>query len=107
MKQFLAQGSESSSVYVCRRVDSGEAKGKRRDGKIDCDSILQTNTAVQHYRDQDDPHDDAYPEGENSAKRQKTSEYEAYVSGDSSSGQAFQEEQAPSTSGNQEQDDEI
>ncbi|GJS14084.1 retrovirus-related pol polyprotein from transposon TNT 1-94 [Tanacetum coccineum] len=29
-------------------------------------------------RDQDDPHDDAYPEGENSAKRQKTSEYEAY-----------------------------
>ncbi|GJT99296.1 retrovirus-related pol polyprotein from transposon TNT 1-94 [Tanacetum coccineum] len=38
-------------------------------------------------RDQDDPHDDAHPEGENSAKRQKTSEYEAYVSGESSSGQ--------------------
>ncbi|GJS75066.1 hypothetical protein Tco_0724947 [Tanacetum coccineum] len=35
-------------------------------------------------RDQDDPHDDAHPEGENSAKRQKTSEYEAYVSGESS-----------------------
>ncbi|GJU12392.1 hypothetical protein Tco_1134788 [Tanacetum coccineum] len=46
-------------------------------------------------RDQDDPHDDAHPEGENSAKRQKTSEYEAYVSGESSSGQVFQEEQAP------------
>ncbi|GKA11770.1 hypothetical protein Tco_0691316 [Tanacetum coccineum] len=27
-------------------------------------------------RDQDDPHDDAHPEGENSAKRQKTSEYQ-------------------------------
>ncbi|GJR75267.1 hypothetical protein Tco_0087632 [Tanacetum coccineum] len=27
-------------------------------------------------RDQDDPHDDAHPEGENSAKLQKTSEYE-------------------------------
>ncbi|GJU43132.1 hypothetical protein Tco_1200398 [Tanacetum coccineum] len=40
-----------------------------------------------HTRDQDDPHDDAHPEGENSAKRQKTSEYEAYVSGESSSGQ--------------------
>ncbi|GKB91906.1 hypothetical protein Tco_0964178 [Tanacetum coccineum] len=53
-------------------------------------------------RDQDDPHDDAHPEGENSAKRQKTSEYEAYVSGESSSGQVFQKEQAPSTSGNQE-----
>ncbi|GJX13372.1 retrovirus-related pol polyprotein from transposon TNT 1-94 [Tanacetum coccineum] len=30
--------------------------------------------------DEDDPHDDAHLEGENSAKRQKTSEYEAYVS---------------------------
>ncbi|GKA70633.1 hypothetical protein Tco_0776772 [Tanacetum coccineum] len=37
----------------------------------------------------------------------KTSEYEAYVSGESSSGQVFQEEQAPSTSGNQEQDDDF
>ncbi|GKC61692.1 hypothetical protein Tco_1089290 [Tanacetum coccineum] len=36
-------------------------------------------------RDQDDPHDDAHPEGENSVKQQKTSEYEAYVSGESSS----------------------
>nr|GEU71406.1 retrovirus-related Pol polyprotein from transposon TNT 1-94 [Tanacetum cinerariifolium] len=30
--------------------------------------------------DRDDPHDDAHSEGENSAKRQKTSEYEAYES---------------------------
>ncbi|GJQ90526.1 hypothetical protein Tco_0001665 [Tanacetum coccineum] len=37
----------------------------------------------------------------------KTSEYEAYVSGESSCGQVFQEEQAPSTSGNQEQDDDF
>nr|GEU41486.1 putative ribonuclease H-like domain-containing protein [Tanacetum cinerariifolium] len=35
----------------------------------------------------DDSHDNAHPEGENSAKQQKTSEYEAYVSGESSSGQ--------------------
>ncbi|GKG26650.1 hypothetical protein Tco_0402353, partial [Tanacetum coccineum] len=41
--------------------------------------------SVIRSRDQDDPHDDAHPEGENSAKRQKTSEYEAYVSGESSS----------------------
>ncbi|GJW78861.1 hypothetical protein Tco_0140543 [Tanacetum coccineum] len=40
-------------------------------------------------RDQDNPHDAAHPEGENSAKRQKTSEYEAYVSRESSSGQVF------------------
>ncbi|GJY28689.1 retrovirus-related pol polyprotein from transposon TNT 1-94 [Tanacetum coccineum] len=58
-------------------------------------------------RDQDDPHDDAHPEGENSAKRQKTSEYEAYVSGESSSGQVNVEEPGPSTLGNQEQDDEF
>ncbi|GJS44474.1 hypothetical protein Tco_0569517 [Tanacetum coccineum] len=49
-------------------------------------------------RDQDDPHDDAHPEGENSAKRQKTSEYEAYVSGESSSGQVNKEERGPSNS---------
>ncbi|GJU18696.1 hypothetical protein Tco_1146662 [Tanacetum coccineum] len=55
-------------------------------------------------RDQDDPHDDAHPEGENSAKRQKTSEYEAYVSGESSSGQVNEEERGPSTLGNQEQE---
>ncbi|GKC80900.1 hypothetical protein Tco_1131674 [Tanacetum coccineum] len=42
---------------------------------------------------QDDPHDDAHPEGENRAKRQKTSEYEAYVSGESSSGQVNESEQ--------------
>ncbi|GJV88890.1 retrovirus-related pol polyprotein from transposon TNT 1-94 [Tanacetum coccineum] len=46
----------------------------------------QLSSAVR-TRDQDDPHDDAHPEGENSAKRQKTSKYEEYVSGESSSGQ--------------------
>ncbi|GKF73848.1 hypothetical protein Tco_0220180, partial [Tanacetum coccineum] len=56
-------------------------------------------------RDQDDPHDDAHPEGENSVKRQKTSEYEAYVSGESSSGQVNEEERGPSTLSNQEQVD--
>ncbi|GKF75930.1 hypothetical protein Tco_0225374, partial [Tanacetum coccineum] len=56
-------------------------------------------------RDQDDPHDDVHPEGENSAKRQKTSEYEAYVSGESSSGQVNESDQGPSSSGNQEQVD--
>ncbi|GJX33361.1 hypothetical protein Tco_0243216 [Tanacetum coccineum] len=42
---------------------------------------------------QDDTHDDAHPEGENRANRQKTSEYEAYVSGESSSGQVNENEQ--------------
>ncbi|GKD80283.1 hypothetical protein Tco_1342904, partial [Tanacetum coccineum] len=56
-------------------------------------------------RDQDDRHNDAHPEGENSAKRQKTYEYEAYMSGESSSRQVNEEERRPSTSGNQEQED--
>ncbi|GJZ55431.1 hypothetical protein Tco_0610624, partial [Tanacetum coccineum] len=64
-------------------------------------------SSVIRTRNQDDPHDDAHPERENSAKRQKTSEYEAYVSGESSSGQDNVEEPGPSTSGNQEQDDEF
>ncbi|GJZ24086.1 hypothetical protein Tco_0561545, partial [Tanacetum coccineum] len=77
--------------------------------KFERNTVLQTacRTPVVRPRDQDEPHDDAYPEGENSAKRQKTSEYEAYVSGESSYGQDFQEEQAPSTLGNQEQDDDF
>ncbi|GJW17809.1 hypothetical protein Tco_0025245 [Tanacetum coccineum] len=55
-------------------------------------------------RDQDDPHDDAPPEGENSVKWQKTSEYEAHVTGESF-GQVNESEQNPSSSGNQEQVD--
>ncbi|GJU22045.1 retrovirus-related pol polyprotein from transposon TNT 1-94 [Tanacetum coccineum] len=77
--------------------------------KCERNTVLQTTcrTPAVRPRDQDDPHDDAHPEGENSVKRQKTSEYEAYVSGESSSGQVFQEEQAPSTLGNQEQNDDF
>ncbi|GKG35044.1 hypothetical protein Tco_0440198, partial [Tanacetum coccineum] len=40
-------------------------------------------------------------------RNSKTSEYEAYVSGESSSGQVNVEEPGPSTSGNQEQGDEF
>ncbi|GJT30557.1 putative reverse transcriptase domain-containing protein [Tanacetum coccineum] len=43
---------------------------------------LMRLTSVVRPRDQDDPHDDAHIEGENSARRQKTFEYEAYVTGD-------------------------
>nr|GEW25131.1 hypothetical protein [Tanacetum cinerariifolium] len=47
--------------------------------------------------DEDDPHDDAHPKRKNSAKQQKTSEYEAYVFGESSSGHDNEKEQGPST----------
>ncbi|GKE98743.1 hypothetical protein Tco_0022094, partial [Tanacetum coccineum] len=52
-------------------------------------------TSAVRPRDQDDPHDDAHPKGENRAKRQKTSEYEAYVSRESSSGKVNKNEQGP------------
>ncbi|GJR88728.1 hypothetical protein Tco_0212739 [Tanacetum coccineum] len=48
---------------------------------------LKTRPSVIRPRDQDDPHDDAHPERENSAKRQKTTEHGTYVFGESSSGQ--------------------
>ncbi|GJR84701.1 hypothetical protein Tco_0155486 [Tanacetum coccineum] len=56
--------------------------------KFERNTVPQTacRTHAVRPRNQDDPHDDAHPEGENSSKRQKTSEYEAYVSGESSSG---------------------
>ncbi|GJW35056.1 hypothetical protein Tco_0057976 [Tanacetum coccineum] len=58
-------------------------------------------------RDQDDPHDDAHPEGENSAKRQKTSEHGTFVFGESLSDQDYEKKSGPSTSGNQEQSDDF
>ncbi|GKD96659.1 hypothetical protein Tco_1380556, partial [Tanacetum coccineum] len=61
-------------------------------------------SSVIRLRDQDDPHDDSHPKGENSAKRQKTSEYEAHVT-KGSSGQVNEKEQGQSSSRNQEQTD--
>ncbi|GJX90441.1 hypothetical protein Tco_0343767 [Tanacetum coccineum] len=65
--------------------------------------VPQTTCRPSAVRPRD--HDDPHPEGENSAKWQKTSEYEAYVSGESLSGQVNEEERDPSTLGNQEQVD--
>ncbi|GKC74679.1 hypothetical protein Tco_1120562, partial [Tanacetum coccineum] len=52
--------------------------------KFETFQVPQTTcrTSAVRPRDQDDPHDDAHPEGENSAKRQKTSEYEAHQTDD-------------------------
>ncbi|GJY62822.1 retrovirus-related pol polyprotein from transposon TNT 1-94 [Tanacetum coccineum] len=61
--------------------------------------------SVVRPRRYDYPYDDAHPEGENHANRKKTSEYEAYMSGESSSVQVNEEERCLSTLGNQEQVD--
>ncbi|GJV22091.1 retrovirus-related pol polyprotein from transposon TNT 1-94 [Tanacetum coccineum] len=67
----------------------------------------RVDSSYKNYIDQDDPYDDAHPEGENSAKRQKTSEHGTYVFGESSSGQVNESEPGPSTSGNQEKLDDF
>nr|GEZ52646.1 hypothetical protein [Tanacetum cinerariifolium] len=58
--------------------------------QIKFEGLTASNTPYRssaiRLRDQDDPRNDAHPEGENSAKRQKTSEHETYVFGESSSG---------------------
>ncbi|GKA04505.1 hypothetical protein Tco_0683625 [Tanacetum coccineum] len=59
-------------------------------------------TPTVRLRDQDDSHNDAHLEGENSAKRQKTSEYEAHVTRESFR-QVNEKEQGQSSSRNQEQ----
>ncbi|GJZ76889.1 retrovirus-related pol polyprotein from transposon TNT 1-94 [Tanacetum coccineum] len=65
---------------------------------------VDPQTFVVRPRDQDDPHDDAHPEGENSAKRQKTSKYEAHVAGESS-GQVNEKEQGQSLQESRQTDD--
>ncbi|GJU52196.1 hypothetical protein Tco_1225910 [Tanacetum coccineum] len=60
-----------------------------------------------HPKDQDDPHDDAHSEGENSAKRQKTSKHGTFVFRESSSGQDYESEPGPSMSGNHDQYDDF
>ncbi|GJT88847.1 retrovirus-related pol polyprotein from transposon TNT 1-94 [Tanacetum coccineum] len=99
--QILTQIENAIANVIPSQVDASM--------KFERNTLLQTTyrTPAVRPRDQDDPYDDAYPEGESSAKRQKTLKYEAYVSGESSFGQVFQEEQAPSTSGNQGQDNDF
>ncbi|GJZ29359.1 hypothetical protein Tco_0574006 [Tanacetum coccineum] len=59
--------------------------------------------SVVRPRDQEDHHDDAHPEGKNSAKRKKSSKHGTFVIGESSSRQINESKPSPSTSRNQEQ----
>ncbi|GKE63494.1 hypothetical protein Tco_1513861, partial [Tanacetum coccineum] len=91
--EISSQNQKAIDHYIPSQVDASM--------KFENLQVPQTTCRpfVVRPRDQDDPHDDVHPEGENSVKRQKTFEYEAYMSGESSS------ERGPSTSGNQEQED--
>ncbi|GKB52184.1 hypothetical protein Tco_0902937 [Tanacetum coccineum] len=114
-KQVPEQVSDQVLVYVAEGLIMERQKTKEEMERMIAKAILQVRGNIQdeisskvsqticrtsavRLRDQDDPHDDAHPDGENSAKRQKTSEYEAYVSGESTSGQVNKEEQGLLTS---------
>ncbi|GKD12352.1 hypothetical protein Tco_1196759 [Tanacetum coccineum] len=71
---------------------------ERENLRLEISSQLNDAIAIQ-----DDPHDDAHPEGENSAKRHKTSEHGTFELGGSSSGQVYESELGSSTSSIQEQ----
>ncbi|GJT57001.1 hypothetical protein Tco_0992055 [Tanacetum coccineum] len=74
--------------------------------KSQADVAMMIADAIQQEY-QDDPHDDSHPKGENSVKRQKTSEHGTFLFGELSSGQDYKSEPGPSTSGNQEQFDDF
>ncbi|GJV14602.1 hypothetical protein Tco_1359925 [Tanacetum coccineum] len=82
MKADLQLQQQDISIWLALKI------------KFETLQVPQTTcrTPVVRPRDHDDPHDDAHPEGENSAKRPKTSEYEAHVTGESS-GQVNKKEQ--------------
>ncbi|GKC32283.1 hypothetical protein Tco_1039577, partial [Tanacetum coccineum] len=79
-KQVLEQVRDQVPVYVAEGLILERQKTKEEiEMKFDNLQVPQTTCrpSTVRLRDQVDPHDDAHPEGENSAKRQKTSKYEA------------------------------
>ncbi|GKB07107.1 hypothetical protein Tco_0835340, partial [Tanacetum coccineum] len=101
---YVAEGLIMERQKTKEEIEQMIAKAILQErGNIQAKISSQIHKAIDHHiPSQVDAyhklHDDAHPEGENSARRQKTSEYEAYVSGESSSGQFNEEERGPSTS---------
>nr|GEW93554.1 hypothetical protein [Tanacetum cinerariifolium] len=106
----LRRREKGKHVDESRRLDQGKRKESNGFSKMIADAIQQErdnlrseissqiNEAITNYipspsavrlRDKDDPHDDAYPEGENDAKRQKTFEHGTFVFGELSSSQDY------------------
>nr|GEV69633.1 hypothetical protein [Tanacetum cinerariifolium] len=99
-------GADEVDSFTLRQNDLGTRQQNQDDvGKMIVEAIQQdrenlwveitsqiNNAITNHIPSQDDPHDDAHPKGENSAKRQKTYEHGTYVFGESSSGQINESE---------------
>ncbi|GKA28657.1 hypothetical protein Tco_0714902 [Tanacetum coccineum] len=92
-------------LYVAQGLIMEREKSQTDVAKMTADAIqqeretlrseisLQINDAISnHIPSQDDPHDDAHLKGENSAKRQRTSEHGTFVFGELSSGQDYKSE---------------
>ncbi|GJT49179.1 hypothetical protein Tco_0975336, partial [Tanacetum coccineum] len=90
-KQVPAQVKVQVLVYVAKGLILERQQHKEKRDKMIAKAIYKSvgtyrlkfphrfkKTLAIRSRDQDDPHDDAHPEGENSANWKKTSEYEAY-----------------------------
>ncbi|GKE65700.1 hypothetical protein Tco_1519861, partial [Tanacetum coccineum] len=97
---------EREKVKADIAVMIDDAVKKERGMKINFDKpiplIEPCKVAVVYTRDHEDHHyDDARPEEESSARRQKTSKHGMYIVGESSSSQAM-DESTPSGSGTQE-----
>ncbi|GJT66816.1 hypothetical protein Tco_1018296 [Tanacetum coccineum] len=79
-KQVPKQVKVQVPVYVAKGLFLERQQNKEETDKM----IAKAITSVVRPRDQEDPHGDAHLMREKSAKRQKTSEYEAYMTGESS-----------------------
>ncbi|GKA15694.1 hypothetical protein Tco_0695441 [Tanacetum coccineum] len=103
--QGLILEREKSQADVEKMI--ADAIQKEREN-LRSETSSQFNDAIPNQIfSQDDPHDDAHPEGENSAKRQKTSKHGMIKFGASSSGLVYESKPGPSTSGNQVQTDDF
>ncbi|GJR68591.1 hypothetical protein Tco_0014656 [Tanacetum coccineum] len=70
------KNSHAKIVYIKTQREPRKPKEEMKFENLHVPQTTCRPSAVRP-RDQDDHHDDAHPEGENSAKRQKTSEYES------------------------------
>ncbi|GJU35407.1 hypothetical protein Tco_1183761 [Tanacetum coccineum] len=89
-------------VYVAQGLIMERQQRQADVAKMIADAIQQERENLQA---EDVPHDDAHLEGENSAKRQRTSEHETFVFGETSSDQDYKSKPGPSTSVNFPNDD--
>ncbi|GJU23291.1 hypothetical protein Tco_1156633 [Tanacetum coccineum] len=79
------------SGHILHMYPTQDTLASAQDQQYQLYLTMRDNPLLQHddlpfARTQDDPHDDAHPEGKNDAKRQKTSEHGTYMFGESSSG---------------------